>query len=264
MVIAALEGTYLAKDAAGLFELYNRYALPSEEVVKRAVADTAKSGRLSPAAVKNEFSTLVDEIESKAFNIYLATQREAWAKAIQDYIPRVLSGSPTCADVIRTLSEHFDEFDRFFLSLAQSRKARAGQAFQTIIKTLFRQLDYPFSEQPVIDGKPDFILPSEEHFRKNPVDCIIFTVKRTVRERWRQIVTEGTRGLGFYLASIDRNVSVTSIEEMGRNRIFLVVPKKAKLEVAHYLPSTSVIDFETFFSDYLDPAVNRWRKAHVI
>ena len=199
----------MAKKAAGLFDVFNRYALSWEDVVKMAVADALESGRLAPTAVKSEFSSLVDEIESKAFSIYLATQREAWAKAIQDYIPRVMSDSPTRADVIKTLSEHFDEFDRFFLSLAQSRKARAGQTFQTIIKTLFRQLDYPFSEQPVIDGKPDFILPSEEHFRKNPVDCIIFTVKRTVRERWRQIVTEGTRGLGFYLASIDRNVSVT-------------------------------------------------------
>jgi hypothetical protein len=264
MVIAALEGTFLAKKAASLFDVFNRHALSWGDVVKMAVADALNSGRLSPAAVKSEFSSLVGEIESKAFSIYLTTQREAWAKAIEDYIPRVMPDSPTRADVIRTLSEHFDEFDRFFLSLAQSRKARAGQTFQTIIKTLFRQLGYPFSEQPVIDGKPDFILPSKEHFRKNPVDCIIFTVKRTVRERWRQIVTEGTRGLGFFLASIDRDVSVTSIEEMGRNRIFLVVPKKAKLEVAHYSQSTSVIDFETFFSDYLDPAVNRWRKAHLI
>lgn len=40
----------------------------------------------------------------------------------------------------------------------------------------------------------------------NAPDATIFTIKGTLRERWRQIVTEGTRGLGFFLATIDEGM----------------------------------------------------------
>jgi hypothetical protein len=247
-----------------LFRLYSGFALSPEAVIRKATDAVLDPGHSDARYVKERFSELLDTIESKAFEIFLASQSEAWAKAIEIYVPRAASEAPTRSDVARLLSERFDDLDAFFLSLAQSRKARAGQAFQVIITHLVKHMDYPFSEHPSIDGKPDFVFPSEEHFRRNPVDCIIFTVKRTVRERWRQIVTEGTRGLGFYLATIDRKVAGASLREMGRNRIYLVVPKRAKAEVPTYAKSQTVMDFETFFADYLDPAVNRWRKLHVI
>jgi len=47
------------------------------------------------------------------------------------------------------------------VALTNSRRPRAGAAFQVAIRTLFRYLGYPFQEQQVIDGKPDFILPSK-------------------------------------------------------------------------------------------------------
>ena len=107
-------------------------------------------------------------------------------------------------------------------------------------------------------------MPGRVYFDINPIDCIIFTAKRTLRERWRQIVTEGTRGLGFYLATIDETISGTQLKEMLGHRIYLVVPKRVKNTVKIYIEAPNVISFEAFFTHHLDPAIVRWEDADVI
>jgi hypothetical protein len=123
-----------------------------------------------------------------------------------------------------------------------------------------------FTAQPIIDGnsQPDFVLPSIEYFRRNPPDAIIFTVKKTLRERWRQIVTEGTWGLGFFLATIDEKIADRDLEAMLESRIHIVVPTLIKTLRADYEAAVNVITFEHFFQYYLDPAMHRWRAAGVV
>ena len=133
-----------------------------------------------------------------------------------------------------------------------------------LIRQLFTSLEYPFTSQAVINGIPDFVIPSIEYFRKNPIDCIIFTVKRTLRERWRQIVTEGTRGLGFFLATIDDSVGERDLAEMMKSRIYLVLPDSLKNEKSAYATAPNVITFEGFFRFYLDPAMVRWRASEIL
>jgi len=133
-----------------------------------------------------------------------------------------------------------------------------------LIRDLFVRLQYPFSAQPIINGQPDFILPSIEHFRRNPPDAIIFTIKRTLRERWRQIVTEGTRGLGFFLATIDEKIALRDLEAMLESRIHIVVPARIKGLRPDYEAAVNVITFEHFFQFYLDPAMQRWRAAGIV
>jgi hypothetical protein len=162
----------------------------------------------------------------------------------------------------KVLGSYLTVFDRFFMSIAQSRRTRAGHSFENLHNALFKELAYPFDEQRVINGKPDFIMPSYDHFRINPIDCIIFTAKRTLRERWRQIVTEGTRGLGFFLATIDEDVSSMQLAEMHQNRIYLVCPHSIK--VAKYSDKVNVLSFKQFFKDYLDPAMERWGRNGII
>ena len=96
------------------------------------------------------------------------------------------------------------------------------------------------------------------------MDCIIFTAKRTLRERWRQIVIEGTRGLGFYLATIVEKVSTIQLDEMKNHRIYLVMPESIKSNNTKYNAQANVITFEEFFQYHLDPAVKRWRARKII
>lgn len=87
-------------------------------------------------------------------------------------------------------------------------------------------------------------------------DCIIFTCKRTLRERWRQAITEGFTGQVF-LATFDDQLSVQQIDAMKEKNVLLVVP--AGLKNTGYKDRMNVVSFETFFDHYLDPAIVRWK-----
>jgi len=101
-------------------------------------------------------------------------------------------------------------------------------------------------------------------YKKNAQDAIVFTAKRTLRERWRQIVTEGAKGLGFFLATIDDKVSEAQIKEMKGARIHLAVPSKLRESVPQYAAAANVISFEDFLEDHLDPKMTKWKKHGVI
>ncbi|HUV68010.1 MAG TPA: type II restriction endonuclease, partial [Terracidiphilus sp.] len=162
------------------------------------------------------------------------------------------------------IGDYFYTLDKFFLSRTQSRRSRAGSAFEVVLEELFKRLQYPFQSQPAIDGNPDFVFPSVSLYQKNAQDAIVFTAKRTLRERWRQIVTEGAKGLGFFLATIDEKVSEGQVGEMKGERIYLVVPAKLKEGVRQYAAAENVITFEDFLEDHLDPKMTKWKRHGVI
>ena len=77
-------------------------------------------------------------------------------------------------------------------------------------------------------------------------------------------MTEGTRGLGFYLATIDQKVTANALDEMRASRIYLVVEGRLKDALPHYKSAPNVITFEHFFRFQLDPALERWKEAGII
>lgn len=224
----------------------------------------AKKFNYNNEKIKENFDSLLVETELETYNVYLRYQQKYGTEVFKAFAERLVrDGEIKNVDQIgEVLGKYFKEMDAFFLSLSQSRKSRAGASFENIHNALFKKLRYPFDEQKVIDGKPDFILPSFKHFQKNPLDCIIFTAKRTLRERWRQIVTEGTRGLGFFLATIDPGISSNQLAEAHKNRIYIVVPEAIKNK--YYVGQVNVLSFREFLKDYLDPALDRWKRNKVI
>lgn len=246
-----------------LFDIFKDRMRPPYEIVETAVRNIL-SESFDAEYIKDNFSSLINRIQEEAYQVYLAEQKESGQTAIKEFFNDLIAPDASKEESISIVASKFEEFDKFYLSIAQSRKSRAGKAFEDIIKTLFKRLDYPFAEQQVINGKPDFLMPNREHYDRNPMDCIIFTAKRTLRERWRQIVTEGTRGLGFYLATIDEKVTNSQLNEMLRNRIYLVVPAEIKVVIPYYAAASNVLSFEEFFEHHLDPALSRWRTGGVI
>jgi hypothetical protein len=233
-------------------------------ITAEAVKNIVTSLNLTTDQIKDNFDSIFSDIEKEAYGLYLKYE-EIYGKEIFSAFVEYLYQTKRVKNVLelkKTLGEYFYSFDRFFLSLSQSRRARSGKTFESITNSLFKALNYPFNEQVVINGKPDFLMPSEKHYRKDPPDCIIFTTKRTLRERWRQIVTEGTRGLGFYLATIDEKISSIQLEEMLNHRIYIVCPQTLKDKC--YNNSVNVLSFRQFFKDRLDPAIKRWKDNGVI
>ena len=235
---------------------------PGPDICKRAMHSVLGDKAEDADWIKGHFSYLISQIQDEAYDIYLQEEKPAAMAAIRQVLSSRLPSHPTADDLFGVMEDNFRAIDKFFLGLSQGRKPRAGKTFEHVIRDLFGVLEYPHAWQPIINGQPDFLLPGEEHFNENPMDCIIFTVKRTLRERWRQITTEGTQGLGFFLATIDKKVAKRDLPEMNRNRIWLVVPAKLKRDV--YPTAVNVISFEDFFQHHLDPAMVRWKATGVI
>ena len=247
-----------------LFVEFKKNVPPPSDVALQAIRTELTHERNTAKYIKQNFSELVEDLQIRAYRIYLKAEKGAGSRAIETALSKRIALKPTVKSVIGEVGSMFFELDRFFLSLTQSRRQRAGSAFETILHVLFKKLGYPFSEQQMINGKADFLMPHRAHYNNNPMDCIIFTCKRSLRERWRQIVTEGTRGLGFFLATIDKKVSAVALEEMKIHRIYLVVPHNTKLSIKSYAKAQNVITFEEFFKHFLDPALKRWRSRKVI
>jgi hypothetical protein len=231
-------------------------------IIKQAMRDVLVDRERDKEWIKLHFSELVERIQLRAYEHYLITERPAAAKAFREVFSKLLPLNPSPDDYFRLLEINFWALDKFFLGLTQGRRPRAGKAFEHVINVLFSTLEYPYTSQPVINGQPDFLLPGIDHYKRNPMDCIIFTVKRSLRERWRQIVTEGTRGHMFFLATIDENIGDRDLGEMLHNRIYLVMPDRIRAK--HYPEAVNVISFESFFTHHLDPAIARWKANRII
>lgn len=235
-----------------------------EKIINEARDLIRKKYKYSLEKVKDNFDNLLEETEKEAYRLYLEYEQIYGGKVYEIFIKELINSGKLkkLEDTGKVLGNYFKLFDKFYLSLAQSRKSRAGKGFEKIHNSLFKILSYPFDEQIVINGKPDFLMPSARHYGKNPMDCIIFTAKRTLRERWRQIVTEGTRGLGFYLATIDEDVSPAQLNEMLNHRIYLVCPENIKKKF--YKDKVNVLSFRQFFKDHLDPKIKSWKRNKII
>ncbi|MBI3795338.1 MAG: hypothetical protein HY280_11540 [Nitrospinae bacterium] len=248
----------------GLIEIFKKEIPSPSKVINDAIKIKLGPHSGDATYIKKNFSKLVEGLQIDAYHLYLKAEEKEGKKAIREHLESKLNPKATTKDVIDEASKMFKELDRFFLSLTQSRRPRAGMAFEVILRTLFKSLNYPFDEQQVINGKPDFLMPSRKHYDKNAMDCIIFTAKRTLRERWRQIVTEGVRGKCFYLATIDENVSEDQLDEMKANRIYLVMPDDIKKRTPNYLDADIIISFEEFFQHHLDPLIVRWKDKGIV
>ncbi len=216
----------------------------------------------NPDVIRGRFSDLVERAQDEAYKLYLEYEKAACELALRECLEELVPANATRGEVILLMASNTVSLDRWFLSMTQSRRPRAGKTFEAIVTHLFGVLRYPHTSQPDLgDDRPDFVLPSIGYYQEYASDCIIFTCKRTLRERWRQIVTEGIAAQ-FFLATIDSRISNAELDRMRNSRVVVVVPQKLSLENYHQKPN--VISFEQFFEHHLDPAMVRWRSRGAI
>lgn len=266
---ALLQGTeLLATDeeqaiSARIFDLA-KAEIPTAKRISEITLDRLLGDRANDVGyIKENFSKLVSDAQILAYRVYQEHEAVASAKAMRGVISEYLPEGAGSDDVFDFLKNRFGVLDRFFLSLTQSRRPRAGQTFEQIVSRLFDALSYPYTPQPELgESRPDYVLPSIEHYQSYAADCIIFTCKRTLRERWRQVVTEGATGQSFYLATIDEKLSAAELSRMKERKVVVVVP--AELNAERYADALNVISFETFLNHHLDAAMGRWRAAGTI
>lgn len=122
-----------------------------------------------------------------------------------------------------------DGFLQFAISVINRRKSRAGKSLEYHFEHLFLSKKILFSPQACTEGRnrPDFLFPGITQYMDQsfPATQLSFLgAKRTLKDRWRQILQEADRISFKYLATVDTAITRTQVDEIRSADVKLVVP----------------------------------------
>lgn len=146
-----------------------------------------------------------------------------------------------------------DEFIKLALSISNRRKSRTGKSLELNLADIFQgsRLLFQQNEETENKKKPDFIFPSiDAYFNDNfPAEKLIMLgTKTTLKDRWRQVLSEADRIRKKHLFTLQEGVSENQFAEMKASNLTLVAPKKT---IAKYPKSTrnNILTLDDFVSE---------------
>ncbi len=152
-------------------------------------------------------------------------------------------------------------------SVTQSRRSRAGTAFERIIRHVIDIYGFPCDDQGKI-GSADFdhgglgkmvdgLVPGVEAYKTDRTKCAILTMKTTLRERWQEVVEElhRTNVPHAYLLTLDEGVTDSLLDTMRHHNITLVAPSYVKDQTPD---KRNMISFEELFTRELPHILQYW------
>ena len=124
-----------------------------------------------------------------------------------------------------------DDFMEFSLSVQNRRKARAGAALENHLEFLFTARQILHGRGCVTEHKnrPDFLFPGCAAYANASFPSASLTMlgaKSTLKDRWRQVLSEADRVPTKHLMTLSPGISVNQTEEMKAKLLQLVVPSK--------------------------------------
>ena len=149
-----------------------------------------------------------------------------------------------------------DGFLKFSLSVQNRRKSRAGHALENHAEAVFSARGVRYTRGTVTESgnRPDFLFPSIENYLDKSFPAQRLTMpgaKSTLKDRWRQVLTEADRIGTKHLLTLSADVTSGQMAQTVGERIRLVIPKQVqKTYSADQRDRT--IDFETFIGLVLD------------
>ena len=105
-----------------------------------------------------------------------------------------------------------------------------GYSLQNQLAALFDSNKLKYKAQAVTEGKnePDFIFPGSEEYRDKRFKSellVMLGAKSTLKERWRQILTEAGRIPRKHLCTLDPSISKDQTDEIAKHAVQLVIPE---------------------------------------
>lgn len=137
--------------------------------------------------------------------------------------------SRICLPQIKGPFDTIEAFLKIALSITNRRKARAGKSLEHHVEYLLDKADIDFESQVDLEGKPDIIIPSREAYEDpNYPDDRLFHlgIKRTCKDRWRQVVKAAPRIKHKHIFTIQQGISGNQLDEMAGQHVTLVVPQQ--------------------------------------
>ena len=133
-----------------------------------------------------------------------------------------------CKNDVCRLFESIDDFLATANSILQRRKSRAGRSFENQFEYILAEEKLEFEMRSRVDGVPDVIFPSKDAYenKRYPAEKLFMVgVKRTCKDRWRQVTKEAKRIPEKHLLTLQQGISAKQLQEMKNSNVTLVVPK---------------------------------------
>jgi hypothetical protein len=269
----------------GFANWLRREKLSPKTLAQKAQERTqAKLGVLNCEKVNDFLCSLVDD----EYEIYLDVERELIETAIENFLKageeerrkypnlsrlilQVQTQIIRSSDPIETLIEISKPLAHFYKllmeSFAQSRKTRAGGSAQYHIEFILDELGYKglYERQRILNGTVDFLFPSFEMWQKDRRRCTVLSVKRTLRERYKQVFEElsATRGLVLYLLSTQteseaqKDITQEKVQRLNEQNVYLIV--RDGIKQGRFSQEANVLGFTDFFCKELPRIKDRWK-----
>jgi hypothetical protein len=232
--VATLRKANLPSSERIVFETFQRLGITSDSV-------TANQARASfDDYLEQVFREALVTLEAYEEPVYaqmaiaeLTKLRDAdAAAAYREFRSKGADQAAFTAAIQELFGKWYFHLRQLFLSVSQSRKTRGGRDFELQLGLLLRLAGFPYEAQHK-QHRVDFMLPSYAHYATDRTQCVLLSAKRTLRERWQQVVDElhKMNCPNVYLATTDSVISVSKMQEIAQRNIKLVLfdPVKAKL-----------------------------------
>ena len=156
-------------------------------------------------------------------------------------------------------------YQRVEQSFAQSRKSRAGGSPQYHLQRLMENAGYAdeFETQQVLNGTVDFLFPSRQAWERDWRRCVIVSIKRSLRERYKQVFEELSIAQGtVYLFVTETyeeaktDITESKVERLNEQNVYLVV--RDEIKNTRFSKNVNVIGFTVFINGELPNHRARW------
>ncbi len=122
-----------------------------------------------------------------------------------------------------------DGFMDFSKSMQQRRRSRAGFALENHLESIFISQGVRYSRGAKTENnfRPDFLFPGQAEYQNaafDPLHLTMLGVKSTVKDRWRQILSEAARIAEKHLFTLEPSISVNQTAQMKASSVTLVIP----------------------------------------
>jgi hypothetical protein len=228
----------IKKEISRLMASVRNKRLPSSDII---VEETFRKLGFLPGVVKSEtvqknFNNMLKEVWLETLHVLENYEERVYPFNIMDGLielkkdiieesQKVAQNEGYPQSIRFFFSSLYPYLREVFLSIAQSRKTRGGRDFELQFGKLLELMNVPYQKIKRA-YRVDFMMPSDNLFKQNPTAAAIASAKRTLRERWREVVEElqAMRSPNIFLVTADEDVSAGHIKAIcGDYRIHLVV-----------------------------------------
>lgn len=160
----------------------------------------------------------------QAVNILFELRRADLEAAYQKMLVKADGEAAFVITVQQLIESWYYYLRQMFLSISQSRKTRGGKDFELQLAQLLSLAGFPFENQHR-EHRVDFMLPNYAHYSRDRTQCVLLSAKRTLRERWQEVVDElhKMNCPNVFLATADKNITRQKMRDIARRNIKLVV-----------------------------------------